>query len=376
MKHVLIALLLHCVAFACQAEWLLAASQTLVKPGQSLQVTVIATAGEALADELPARMIAGGRAARTVLQALEPAQSGRRIYRVAFPPELDGLGTLELLHPDSSRLLVQLQPAERAHERIDALARIQGHDDSGVVDLGKRAPALSAHEPMYFVLGSRGQTTARFQLSFKYRIFDPDGWAADIPFPGLLTGLYFGYTQNSLWDWGENSKPFHDTTYKPAFFYQWGPYRQIGSTHSFSAQAGYEHQSNGKDGSDSRSIDTVFVKPSWRWELDPATHLALGVKAFSYTDRDGNNRDIGDYRGHALLTARYGQDEGWLLAAETYPRKQGSLQLDLSYRLKKMLLSDAGGFLHLQYFTGHGESLLDYNLRHRAQFRVGFSIVR
>lgn len=376
MKRTLIPLLLYCAALTCQAEWLLASSQTLVKPGQALHVTVIATAGEALSDELPARMVTGSRAAKAELLALAPERSGRRDYRVAFPPELEGLGTLELLAPDSSRLLVQLLPAERAHERIDALTRIQGHEDSGVVDLGKRAPALSSHEPMYFVLGSRGQTTARFQLSFKYRLFDPEGWAADLPFSSLLTGLYFGYTQNSLWDWGENSKPFRDTTYKPAFFHQWGPYRQIGSTHSFSAQAGYEHQSNGKDGGDSRSIDTVFVKPTWRWELDAATHLALGLKAFSYIDRDRNNHDIGDYRGHALLTARYGQDEGWLLAAETYPRTRGSLQLDLSYRLKKMLLSDAGGFLHFQYFTGHGESLLDYNLRNRAQFRVGFSIVR
>ena len=56
--------------------------------------------------------------------------------------------------------------------------------------------------------------------------------------------------------------------------------------------------------------------------------------------------------------------------------RKGSAQLDLSYRLKRMLFSDAGGFLHFQYFNGYGESLLDYNQRRRPQFRVGVSIVR
>ena len=67
-----------------------------------------------------------------------------------------------------------------------------------------------------------------------------------------------------------------------------------------SAQAGYEHQSNGRDGIESRSIDTLFVKPSWRWDIDHNTHIGASVKLFDYTDRDPNNRDISKYRGYAL----------------------------------------------------------------------------
>ncbi|MFZ5510482.1 MAG: phospholipase A, partial [Pseudomonadota bacterium] len=33
-------------------------------------------------------------------------------------------------------------------------------------------------------------------------------------------------------------------------------------------------------------------------------------------------------------------------------------------------------YLHFQYFNGYGESFLDYNLKRRSQFRIGFSIVR
>ena len=79
-------------------------------------------------------------------------------------------------------------------------------------------PALSANEPMYFVVGGGGGATARFQLSFKYRLFDPDSHPVQwIPF---LSRLHFGYTQTSIWDLGANSSPFRDTSYRPSLFWQ------------------------------------------------------------------------------------------------------------------------------------------------------------
>ncbi len=375
--HTLLAVSVALAAAPSHAGALLASGQTLVKAGEPLRLTVIATGDETLGELLPARLLIGPRSVDVTLRADGAMASGRRDYLATVPPELDGLGTLELTRLESSKLLVQFLPASRAAPQIDTLARMQGkdRDSEGVVDLSRREAALSSHEPMYFVVGSRGNTTARFQLSFKYRLLDPDGWAADLPWGNLLTGLHFGYTQNSIWDLTASSKPFRDTTYKPSFFYQWGPYREIGSPHAFSLQAGYEHQSNGKEGAASRSIDTLFAKPAWRWDVDGNTHFAAALKLFGYLDRE-DNPDIADYRGYALLNLRYGNDDGWLLSADLNPRRNGYGQLDLSYRLKRVLFSDAGGFLHFQYFNGYGESLLDYNLRRRPQFRVGVSIVR
>lgn len=375
----LIAFAAALVAAPTHADALLASGQTLVKAGEPLRLTVVPTGNENLGDELPARVLIGPRSFAVTLRADGQAASGRRDYLVAIPPELEGLGMLELTQQESSRLLLQFVPGSRAAPQIDTLARMRGKDreaeGAGVVDLSKRETALSSHEPMYFLVGSRGNTTARFQLSFKYRLFDPDGWAADFPWVDLLTGLHFGYTQNSIWDLTANSKPFRDTTYKPSFFYQWGPYRAIGSPHAFSLQAGYEHQSNGKEDASSRSIDTLFAKPTWRWDIDENTHFSTALKVFGYLDRE-DNPDIADYRGYTLLNLRYGNDDGWLLSTDIYPRRRGSAQLDLSYRLKRVLFSDAGGFLHFQYFNGYGESLLDYNRRSRPQFRVGVSVVR
>ena len=59
-------------------------------------------------------------------------------------------------------------------------------------------PALSANEPMYFLMGKNSEhgTDSRFQLSFKYRPFDPEGSIAG--FVPLLSNLYFAYTQTTF----------------------------------------------------------------------------------------------------------------------------------------------------------------------------------
>src|SRR5204862_219711 len=78
---------------------------------------------------------------------------------------------------------------------------------------------LSEEEPVYFVIGPRGGWNARFQISFKYRLFDQSaGFGAQQPW---LQGFYFGYTQSSLWDLSSESKPFRDTSYRPSFFWRW-----------------------------------------------------------------------------------------------------------------------------------------------------------
>jgi outer membrane phospholipase A len=53
-----------------------------------------------------------------------------------------------------------------------------------------------------------------------------------------------------------------------------------------------------------------------------------------------------------------------------------SFQLDASYPLKKPTFGNLGGYLHLQYFNGYGESLIDYNERVQPQFRIGLMITR
>src|SRR3546814_9677101 len=76
--------------------------------------------------------------------------------------------------------------------------------------------AISSFEPVYFDIGSKGDTNARFQLSFKYRLFNP----TDPLHPEFIDNLYLGYTQTSLWDLEGDSMPFIDTTYNPSLFWR------------------------------------------------------------------------------------------------------------------------------------------------------------
>ncbi|MGC8000947.1 phospholipase A, partial [Salmonella enterica] len=79
-------------------------------------------------------------------------------------------------------------------------------------DILSNSRRLSFNEPMYFTVGhNNGDTNARFQLSFKFRVFVPD----DPRSRGLLDNLYLGYTQFSLWDLSAPSAPFRDTSYRP-----------------------------------------------------------------------------------------------------------------------------------------------------------------
>src|SRR5436305_7022376 len=75
---------------------------------------------------------------------------------------------------------------------------------------------FSGYEPMYFIAGP-ADPIAKFQVSFKYRILNPDAPLAQWCPP--LAGLHFSYTQMSLWQLDKPSDPFFDTAYKPEFFW-------------------------------------------------------------------------------------------------------------------------------------------------------------
>ena len=362
-----------------QAAWLLASDQTATRPGGSVAVSVANLDDDApVPDTLPARIISGKRKWAITLQAQDsaPPTARRREFSAVLPADITGLVTLELASPASSRLLLQVAEAADRH---GPLPRMLGRPAPPAADalLAAPSPALAAHEPMYFLLGFREATTARFQISFKYRMFDDQGPVVEwLP---VLSGLRFGYTQTSLWDLQSNSKPFRDTSFRPSLFYQWGQDRPTRDSPAAdgSMQAGYEHESNGRDSGNSRSMDTLFLRPSWRWQLSDGQTLALTPKLWAYLDKK-DNPDIRQYRGYADLGIRLGRDDGWLWSANARRGTAGfgSLQLDASYPLRRPFLADTGGFLHFQFFSGYGETLLDYNLRRTSQFRIGFSIVR
>lgn len=234
---------------------------------------------------------------------------------------------------------------------------------------------LSSYEPTYFVVGRHHATTARFQFSFKYKLFDADTVPTKY-FPPL-SGLHFAYTQAAVWDLSSESKPLRDSSYRPSFLYQW-----TGETHEYEQpawrlQTGAEHESNGKEDARSRSINTLFIHPSRRFELDGGEFFSVGARLIAYVDREENS-DIADYRGIGNFELSFGKADGAIARTTTRIGKSGhgSFQLDLSYPLRRQYFANTGGYVYAQYFNGTGETLLDHNVRRPQQLRFGFAIVR
>ena len=237
-------------------------------------------------------------------------------------------------------------------------------------------PRLSFHEPMYFAAGnSGGNRNARFQLSFKFRIFQPE----DMRSRGLIDNLYFGYTQYSLWDLESPSAPFRDTSYRPSLFYylpDLGIHNSILSRMAIST--GLEHESNGRDGAQSRGINTFFVEPTFTVGNLNDYQLRISPKVYAYLGPTSDNPDIGQYRGHADLKLAVGKPDG--VEFSTTLRKgtrnsSGSADSTLSYPLAK-LVPGMAGYLMASYFYGYGESLLTYNQKSTPQFRIGYALSR
>lgn len=232
---------------------------------------------------------------------------------------------------------------------------------------------LTFLEPMYAIVGGGTDSNANFQISFKLRVYEP----ADKNSRGILGNTYLGYTQNSFWDLTSDSKPFTDTNYAPSVFYfvpatGW----RLGGN-AVGLAAGYEHESNGQDGLESRSIDILFVRPYFRFGDTSDFHWSVSPKVYAYLDKE-ENPEITQYRGYADLHVSYGKHDDWQLStmlrsgtkSNTY-----SATVRGTYPLNR-LVPGLSGYFMAQFFNGYGENLLGYNERDSSSFRIGYAISR
>jgi phospholipase A1 len=351
-------LLLHASQLLA-ADWIIASRDARADAGARFEIVVVAPAGQSLPEEVVVRMGVDLAEIALTMKAVGPAQDGRRTYAATMPVSAAGPVTLRLADRPSNVVLLVVA----RHAAVQSLTGLQAEE---------REPPLSENDPMYFVAGLRGGTTARFQLSFKYRLFDVSaGMGQDQPW---LSGLYFGYTQNSLWDLSSESKAFRDTSYRPSLFWRWN--RTDERAFFDGARLGFEHESNGYEGTRSRSVNTVFVRAEWQWRLPDGGSFEFTPKLYSYLDKE-ENPDIGRYRGYVDWRARFDSGGSWIVTsvARRGTANKGSLLVDLSRRTRDVKFGPVSGYLHVQFFAGYGEDILDYNVRRKSQLRFGFAIV-
>ncbi|MFW7343013.1 phospholipase A [Pollutimonas sp. H1-120] len=232
--------------------------------------------------------------------------------------------------------------------------------------------AISPYEPVYFDVGNKGGRNARYQVSFKYRIFTPN----DPNNPDFADNIYLGYTQTALWDLHSDSHPFVDTSFKPSLFWRKDALWQSPQKDWFLGLAsGVEHESNGKSGDDSRSLNFAYIQPEFNYRFDGGSTLTFAPRFKSYFSVK-NNPDYADYAGHVDWKLRWAQDNGLVLSGLYRQGHEGrnATQIEAAWPLRRTFLN-MNGYFHVQYFKGYGETLLGYNHKSDSQVRVGISLV-
>ncbi|MBL9190255.1 MAG: phospholipase A [Opitutaceae bacterium] len=318
----------------------------------------------------------------------------RKTVQLRLKQALSGPGpfvSLRLNGLASNAIMFELKPAESRGDHPPAPRPASARDLDLSTDIETVSRHISAHDPIYFAVGWRGSFNARFQFSFKYRFLedrpDEDLLERESSLRRFARGVHFGYTQTSLWDLSSASKPFYDSSYKPTIFLLRRPPPRLAGTGLVSLLYGVQHESNGKSGrlgrDASRSLNSLYLAPTFRWSLGGERFLEARPRVSAYFQTE-DNPDIARQRGHVELALRAGLDHSWQLAAHLrgHPRGHGSLELNFTWPTDHMRLlpeelrATIGGYLQVQYFNGYGESLLDYNVRRRDQLRFGLTLVR
>lgn len=356
-------------------DWLIISNSTMISAGRALNIEVIKPDSATWPDSLTVELSGAGVSESVILKSNKPESSTfshRRSFQLVPSKQFAGVVKAQLAEVESNQFLLMANTdsvkgpigsvTEQDIEAETSTDKSISTSSTPQIVIAKPGdePALSAHEPTYIVFGDSSDRgfDARYQLSFKYRIFDPEGFIGR--FSPLFSNLYFSYTQTSLWDIGEDSSPFRDTSYRPGLFYKW-----VGSEKFLLPdewRAGVEHESNGRSDEDSRSIDTAYISPSWHVDLSNSRRFSFIPKIYTYIDKKENN-DIQRYRGYVDWMARFGREDG-LIINGLY--RQGTAgfatgQLDISYPISERIFARTGSFVHLQVFSGYGETLLDYD---------------
>lgn len=370
-------------------ETLVSVSGKSVQAGTSREIT-LAVIGQAKdwPDSLEAVFVMDSIEYDTTLKRSERASPKTEGVSVAYydlnVPELlpagiarfyiTGVAEAELLLSVEEPVIVAAD-TEGQTQKTSAVATVVDKKDREVLGaLG----GLSTYKPIYF-LGGFGPTDAKFQISLKYQLFNEKGrWAQKNPW---MTGFHLGYTQVSFWDLSAKSKPFEDTNFMPEVFYSADDVKLpfLPENSGLDLQVGFQHESNGRDEFNSRSLNVLYARASYEHMLDKDWFVRLTGDVWDYVGSLSDNPDIKDFRGHSSFQLVTGTDDGLQLSAYRRGRigsKKSSYLFDLTVPLRwRNFTKNLNFSLHGQLFTGYGENLLTYDQK-ETRFRIGIGIHR
>ena len=187
---------------------------------------------------------------------------------------------------------------------------------------------------------------------------------------GLRESLVAAYTQTSWWQITRASAPFRETNYQPEIFLNFVYPKYLESIGVQNLKFGLLHESNGRDGSNSRSWNRAYLQSDFVYG-----NFSVSPRAWVVVGDEGDNKDILKYIGHGDVRLSYNLNDHIF-----------SLMLRNNLHFDKTNKGAAELFIYVSdifnwclwlfaVFTGYGESLIDYN-RHTDKVGLGFVILK
>jgi outer membrane phospholipase A len=297
-------------------------------------------------------------------------------YSLALPSTIEGAVTMEIPDFNEAHTMFAVRSSGSLKKSKNEKTASQEYEslDSLYELYQPYLKNLSAYDPMYFLVGTDPKKS-KFQFSFKYRLFDiASTMVQNHPW---AKGFHLAYTQTSFWDLESASKPFEDTSYKPEFFFL-SPNISIPWATGVFIKTGFQHESNGRGGENSRSTNFLYIKPIYiAYDKNTKLGIMIAPKIWAYiANEDENNSDLKDYRGYFDVEIKVGQADGFVLGSHfRWAKKGGSMELDLTYPLNQFIFKNLNLYFQVQYVNALAESLLNFRDRTEA-LRLGFAIVR
>ena len=222
------------------------------------------------------------------------------------------------------------------------------------------APGHSGQLPEYRDIEAKLQISVRTKLA-----------------EGLLlpnADLWFAYTQQSLWQLysADISRPFRATDHEPELIYVVpAGYELPGGIRFQMAGIGIAHQSNGQSLPFSRSWNRSYAMVGF--ERGDFSLTARQNWRLHESDGKDDNPDLTAYRGRTELLGLW--TPGFMtlsgLWKTNFTSNRGSLQVDFTMPVSR---KDPKGLRwYAQAFTGHAESLIEYNFK-QTSFGAGVSL--
>ena len=243
-------------------------------------------------------------------------------------------------------------------EKLDADSIRKDFDDR---------PYFGLYKDNYFIFGptigpkmTKENTNVKFQISIAQKLT-----RSTLPWG---TYLYLFYSQKCFWNVLQNSMPMTDLNFNPGI----GITKPLFVKNKYIGKATLmlEHESNGRDGLESRSWNKVSLAANIIIDNNLMVHGKIWAPII-----DGmNNKDILKYCGIYQFGWQFQSMNRKWSSSVTLVKRSGwnfnyNIIADIAYRFS----TKSNQYLYAQYYCGYGEGLLAYK-EHHSQLRIGIVI--